>query len=137
MLIASEPIDCTANFTGRGGIVILSPRSKGLFRKTVYGATSMNNALFVKNAVSQADQPVWLEVVAVQSTRVNTIVRISGTICIYFTFLFFLLFFSSRLSSTRGNEYSRTGDRSIYRGGGGWLFDEIRSNSVETCEILR
>lgn len=50
----------------------------------------MNNALFVKNAVSQADQPVWLEVVAVQSTRVNTIVRISGTICIYFTFLFFL-----------------------------------------------
>lgn len=53
----------------------------------------MNNALFVKNAVSQADQPVWLEVVAVQSTRVNTIVRISGTICIYFTFLFFFFSF--------------------------------------------
>lgn len=65
-----------------------------------------------------------------QSTRVNTIVRISGTICIYFTFLsfFFPFLFSLSASSARGNEYSEDRCRSIYRGGGGGLFDEIRSN---------
>lgn len=61
-----------------------------------------------------------------QSTRVNTIVRISGTI--YFTFLPFFFFFS--LIHTRKRVFEDR-CRLIHRGGGGGLFDEIKvSNEI-------
>lgn len=60
-----------------------------------------------------------------QSTRVNTIVRISGTI--YFTFLPFFFFFS--LIHTRKRVFEDR-CRLIHRGGsGGGLFDEIKVSS--------